>query len=235
MTSKRDVANLHQAISAIDIVRVVKALAVLLLALGVSVGVSWPPPCSLAAEAGHDFKICKERYALCAASTCKATGRFITVNVTAGGTASFPEYDCTCPIFSGPAIADVNGGNMQGSCQPPPDQIWSLYAPRLHIPQAINDWVRFGPKALAPPLICPASLNLGDKLVNCFSFACDHRAPINGVAVATCHCPLGESLDGTAVPSDTAFATQAGQGNQAICHQFPVSGPLPAPGLQPSP
>ena len=188
------------------------------------------PPRSVAAEAGHDFQICKGEYALCAASTCKPTGKSISVNVIAGGTASFPEYECTCPIFEGSAIADLNGGNMQGSCEPPPDQIWSLFAPMLHIPQALNDWARFGPEALAPPQICPASLNLGDKLVNCFSFACDHAPPVNGVAVATCHCPLGESLDGTPVPADTAFATQAGQGDQAFCSQFPVSGPLQLPG-----
>jgi hypothetical protein len=199
---------------------------VLLLGLGVASG----PPRSAAAEAGHDFQICKGRYALCAASTCKPTGKFISVNVIAGGTASFPEYDCTCPILDGPAIGDLNGGNMQGSCEPPPDQIWSLFAPRASIPQAINNWVRFGPGASAPPQICPASLNLGDQLVNCFSFACDYASPINGVPVATCHCPLGESLEGTSVPADTAFATQAGQGDQAFCSQFPVSGPLPAPG-----
>src|SRR6476620_6597120 len=70
--------------------------------------------------ADHDFEICKGRFALCAASTCQATGKYITVNVTGGGTAMFPEYDCTCPILDGPSIADLSGGNMKGSCTPPP-------------------------------------------------------------------------------------------------------------------
>jgi hypothetical protein len=119
---------------------------------------------------------------------------------------------------------------MQGSCEPPPNQIWSTYQPRLTNPQAITDWVRIPPKNLAPPQICPASLNLGDQLVNCFSFACDPAGRIDGVPVATCHCPLGESLEGTAVPPNTSFATQAGQGDQSICAEHPVSGPLPSIG-----
>jgi hypothetical protein len=187
-------------------------------------------PAASAFGAGHDFTVCSGRFALCAASTCQATGRSITVNVIGGGTASFPEFDCTCPILSGPAIADLNGGNMQGSCEPPPNQIWSTYQPRLTIPQAITDWVRIPPKNLAPPQICPASLNLGDQLVNCFSFACDPAGRIDGVPLATCHCPLGESLEGTAVPPNTSFATQAGQGDQSICAEHPVSGPLPSIG-----
>jgi hypothetical protein len=32
-----------------------------------------------AIAAGHDFTICQGRFALCAASTCKATGKNITV------------------------------------------------------------------------------------------------------------------------------------------------------------
>jgi hypothetical protein len=197
---------------------------------------------SPAAAAGHDFTICGDeraatdsdaphdvgRFALCAASTCTQTGRKITVNVTAGGTAQFPEYDCTCPVLRGPSIADLNGGNMQGSCQPPSrTQVWSLYAPRLHIPQALTDWKRGASATRAPLLQCQASLNLGDQLVNCFSFACDLAGTISGVPVATCHCALGESLDGVSVPANTAFLTQAGQGNTAICAQHPVAAPFP--------
>ena len=186
--------------------------------------------CLLAGEAlaaGHDFRICEGRFALCAASICKETGGSITVNVTGGGTASFPEVDCTCPIFSGPGVADLNGGNMQGSCEPPSGQIWSYYQVRRHIPQEINDWSRRRSQSLAPPLICSANLQLGNKLANCFSFACDRAGEINGVPVATCHCAEGESLDGTSVPANNAFVTQAGQGNEQICADHPVSGPLP--------
>src|SRR5215510_1396250 len=90
----------------------------------------------------HDFRYCVGDYALCAASTCTPTGGTIEVN-TATGTAPFPAAECTCPIFNGPALADVNGGNMVGHCDPPKvvngkptdDGVWSLYAPIGHIPQ----------------------------------------------------------------------------------------------------
>jgi hypothetical protein len=58
----------------------------------------------------------------------------IEVNVAGGGTAS-RKPSCTCPIYDGPAIADLDGGNMQGSCEPPgPDQVWSLYWPKTGAP-----------------------------------------------------------------------------------------------------
>jgi hypothetical protein len=188
---------------------------------------------SQAVAAGHDFTICHGHFALCAASTCTATEKTIKVNVTGGGTATFPQYDCTCPIVNGPSIADLAGGNMQGSCTPPAGQIWSLYQPRRHIPQAITGWTRGPSKSSAPPLVCKAGLNLGDQLVNCFSFACSPAGRIRGVPVANCHCPLGESLDGTPVLPATAFGTQAGQGNTAICADHPVGGPLPSISLAP--
>jgi len=118
---------------------------------------------------------------------------------------------------------------MHGSCKPPHDQIWSTYQPRSNIPQAITNWSRLPTKSSAPPQICGADLKQGDQLANCFSFACDPAGEIRGVPVATCHCPLGESLEGKAVEPETAFATQAGQGNQEICSDHPVSGPLPTP------
>ena len=143
----------------------------------------------------HVFEICHGYFALCAASTCQPTGGKIKVNVSGDGTALFNEADCTCPVFSGDAIADVVGGNMQGSCQPPSfQQIWSLYSVRREIPQEINGWVPTGPQASAPPLFCSKNLNLGNQLVNCFSFACDSLRYINGVPVATCRCAIGESL-----------------------------------------
>jgi hypothetical protein len=181
------------------------------------------------AQQGHDFTNCEGDFALCAASTCQPTGGSITVNVTGAGTATFPEYKCTCPIFNGPSIADLNGGNMHGSCTPPHDQIWSTYQPRLQIPQAITNWSRLPSKSFAPPQVCGADLKQGDQLVNCFSFACEPAGQIRGVPVATCHCPLGESLEGKPVEQHTAFATQAGQGNPKICFDHPVSGPLPTP------
>ena len=209
-------------VSSTRIPHVHRVAAVAFLAISIMIGLTLQTGRAFAN--GHDFQICDGRFALCAASTCTPTGKTIKVNVIGGGTASFPQYNCTCPILHGPAIADLAGGNMKGSCAAPAGQIWSLYQPRRYIPQAIADWKRVS----APPLVCNASLNLGNQLVNCFSFACTPAGKINGVPVATCHCPLGESLDGTPVKPATAFGTQAGQGNTSVCADHPVGGPLPS-------
>jgi hypothetical protein len=161
----------------------------------------------------------------------KPTGHRIKVNVTGGGTAYFPEADCSCPIFSGQAIADLTG-NMQGSCKPPtaPDGstgVWSLYAIESGIAQAVTGRVPTGPKAQAPYLFCSTHLDLGSTIANCWSFACDAQTYTDtGVPVATCHCPIGESPDGTAIAPRTAFVTQAGQGIEQFCARHPVGGPL---------
>jgi hypothetical protein len=185
-------------------------------------------PLTPSAQDDHKFEICQGYFALCAASTCTPTGNSIRVNVPSENTTRlFPEADCTCPIFSGNAIADVIGGNMKDSCEPPsPDGIWSLFSLMLQIPQEINGWVTSGPQALAPPLFCPAFLHLGDQQVNCFSFACDTQRYINGVPVATCHCALGESPAGKPVRPQTAFLSQAGQGILEFCRKHPVAGTI---------
>jgi hypothetical protein len=187
------------------------------------------------AQSGHELQFCGGYFALCAASTCKPTGHRIKVNVTGGSTAYFPEADCTCPIFSGQAIADVTGGNMQGSCKLPTASdgstgVWSLYATESGIAQAVTGWVPTGPKAQAPYLFCAKQLNLASTIANCWSFACDSQTYTDtGVPVATCHCPIGESPDGTAIAPHTAFVTQAGQGLQQFCAKHPVGGPLESP------
>jgi hypothetical protein len=198
-------------------------IAVMLLAFA--------PPAARAqgAAESYDFQICHGYFALCAASTCKPTGGQITVRTATGGTATFPEADCTCPVILGPSIANLTGGNMNGSCVPEPGQIWSTYQPRPNIPQEITNWVPTLPQAAAPPLFCPKTRNLGNQLVNCFSFACDSQTYINNVPVVTCHCPIGESLAGTPVPAHTSFLTQAGQGDPAFCADHPVSGPISLP------
>jgi hypothetical protein len=170
------------------------------------------------------YQVCLGQYALCAASTCTPTGNTIQVNVAGGGTASFPEVKCTCPVYNGPAIADVNGGNMQGSCAPPGDnQVWSLYWPKMHIPQAINNWSKAPADTAVGIQLCSSDDNVGDTFTNCFSFACTLDSSLtNGVKTATCLCPMGENPDGSAVPPDTAVITPAGQCNPAICSQHPV-------------
>jgi hypothetical protein len=212
-------ADLEAAASGNLLLRALLSLTAILLACSPMSRVA------MAAE-GHDFQICSGYFALCAASTCQPIKhKTITVNVTGDGNAEFPQADCTCPIFSGHAIADVTGGNMKGSCAPPAGKIWSLYSVRKEIPQA-PDW---DPETAAPPQVCPKSLNLGNQLVNCFSFLCDSERYINGVPVATCHCPIGESLGGTSVDKHTAFVTQAGQGDQDVCAEHPVAGPISLP------
>ena len=179
----------------------------------------------------YGYQVCPPaRYALCAASTCTPTGKMITVNVAAaagGGTAQFPEAKCTCPIFTGPAIADVNGGNMQGSCDAPgPGQVWSLYWPKQNIPQAINNWSRKPADSAVQMQLCSSTDNVGDSFANCFSFACTEDSErTNGVKTATCFCPLGEGLDGRAVAKSTAVITPAGQCNPDICSKHPVGAP----------
>lgn len=192
------------------------------------------------------FRTCPGDFALCAASICTPTGGTIKVKCEAGvpgcaadGTASFPEAQCICPIFPGPSIADVSGGNMgrplgPGNCTAPTivngvdvgdDGIWSLYSPMAQIPQEINNWNQGKKKSAAPPNFCPASAM--NTFANCFSFACVRAGKINGVEVATCFCPIGESLTGTGVAPGTPFGTQAGQGNEDICSDIPVGAPFP--------
>ena len=215
--------TLRRAVRGNGLSRVVFGLNVVLLAFA--------PPAAHPGRAAevYDFQICHGYFALCAASTCKPTGGQITVRIATGGTATFPEADCTCPVILGPSIANLAGGNMQGSCEPSPDTIWSTYQPRPNIPQALTNWVPTLPEAAAPPLFCPKSLGRGNQLVNCFSFKCNSQTYINNVPVVTCHCPIGESLAGTPVPPRTAFLTQAGQGDEATCAMYPVSGPISLP------
>lgn len=184
----------------------------------------------------YGYQICKGQYALCAASTCTPTGGMISVHVSGDGMAQFPEASCTCPIYDGPAIADVFGGNMHGTCDSPgKGKVWSLYAPKTNIPQAINDWSRKRADTAVEFQLCGASENVGNTFANCFSFACTvDRKRTNGVKTATCLCPLGENLDGSPVAANTPVLTPAGQCNTNICTQHPVGAPYAGAGSAPS-
>jgi hypothetical protein len=212
--------------------RIVLAAAVTVLIAGIAVNgkaqtVLQPPVDFL-----YGYQICTGQYALCAASTCTPNSQMITVNVAGGGTAQFPEAACTCPVYNGSAIADVNGGNMHGSCAvPAPGQVWSLFWPMSHIPQAINDWKKTPAATAVEMQLCSASENVGATFANCFSFACTlDKKPTNGVKTATCLCPLGEGLDGSPVAADSPVFTPAGQCNSQICSQSPVGAPFAAAG-----
>ena len=175
------------------------------------------------------FQQCPGPFALCAASTCTPTGNKIAVNAV-GGPALFDEAVCTCPIFTSPGLADVKGGNMQGNCDPPTevngqstaDGIWSWYTLTNDIPQAINHWSRGNKQTAAPIQKCSAG-----NFVNCFSFACVRAGKIHGVEVASCYCPINESLAGGSATAP--FVTPAGQCSLDICSQYPVGAPFPGP------
>jgi hypothetical protein len=167
------------------------------------------------------FKICTGTYALCAAAICTPIpGGTVEVN-TVTGTADFPAANCTCPVYTGPAMADVNGGNMQGSCAPPgPNQIWSLYYRRSHQPQQINNWSAKPEDTATPFQVCA---NVWSSFANCFSFACTlDRKRQNRVRTATCTCALGENLDGTPVAPGTAIISPAGQCDANVCNEHPM-------------
>jgi hypothetical protein len=193
-----------------------KAAAILIVILGTIVGIT---------TAQAKLQICKGDFALCDATACTPTGRTIATN----NGSSYPEASCICPILNGRAVADPAGGNMKNSCAPPdsPGGIWSLFAPRDHIPQAITNWSTVPSKSKADILICKASLNLGAQMVNCFSFACTKIKPINGVKLADCRCPIGVGLLNAPQPPATTFGTLAGQGDSNYCAKHPVSTALP--------
>jgi len=167
-------------------------------------------------------RICYGDYAFCSASTCTPTGQQIRVN-TATGYAYFPAANCTCPVLYGLDEVEVEGGNMQGVCPSPTAKtVWSGFWPHSTTPQQLANWQDVD----APGLICGKDLMLGNKSVNCYSFSCERAGTINGVPVAVCTCPIGETFDGTAVPPDTAFFTQAGQCSVDYCSAYPVSDPI---------
>lgn len=196
-------------------------------------------------------------FALCAATTCEETNRRIRVNTPTGGKRSFKEAKCTCPVVNTntattstdpivqaayptalPAIANVTGGNMKGSCAYPESAagyaggVWSLYSTVSSFPQLTtlngNTW------ATSPTGInaCSKTLMQGRRFANCFSFKCS--APYlngQGVLVSDCSCPLGEDVfSALPAPPATSFFTSAG-GNAGTqdekneyCRAHPVGG-----------
>jgi hypothetical protein len=179
------------------------------------------------------------KFALCAASTCTPTGGTISVKNVKGVVNTYPEMKCTCPVVTGSSIADVGGGNMQGSCAIPPanakypNPIWSLFSINAALPQ----------QSATPPYsttsggqqICPGTGN--QMVTNCWSFECtiDSTSPYPGVTTATCYCPLGENLSGDPVAPGTKFFTEAGgaaataAGKADACNYNPVGAPFALP------
>ena len=161
----------------------------------------------------QSFKICTGEFALCAASGATLTGKTITVNGNA-----FPEVVAVCPVLRGPAIADVAGGNMQGSCKPPgQNQVWSLYQVRVHIPQS-PDWKH---NTVAPYRTFVTSQTA--QMSNLFSFSCTKSTVVNGQQLANCYGPANENLSGGTVAFGTTVVTQS-PGSVS----YAVGGPIPA-------
>ena len=189
-------------------------------------------------KSNTELEMCKNiQYALCAASTCKETGQTIAVNKPEGGTRLFPEAECTCPVLpSGDegALGNVNGGNMQGSCNPPPGGgVWSLYQPLTSFPQKNYGWNWHASKLNTT---CTLDLTASDRFANCFSFSCDNVRQITSedgtaVTVASCHCPINEDVF-SALPTKpgTGFLTEAGgdlptvKERRQFCKKLPVGG-----------
>ncbi len=207
---------------------------------------------AFAATSGEPgLQMCSGKFALCAASTCVPTGTTMAVNINGkgGGTTQFPSATCTCPIIdqaimnlnatsSVPpnvplqALAAVYEGNMKGSCAvADPTEIWSLFQPITNYPQA-TAVPAFSSNGPAAPQIC-ANISGKQLGANCFSFKCTIiPGGTNGVATASCTCPLGEGPFGGATPPGSLFPTEAGgmaattAEKKAFCYQNPVSIPL---------
>ena len=180
--------------------------------------------------AQNDYALCADSactvcpaqdYALCAASTCTATGGTIQ---GPRGVGTFPEASCLCPILHGQALAALNCGNMQASCEPPPGGVWSLFPSkkRRYLPQQITNWQ----PAQYPEQDCPSSKDgAAVYFALCFSYACEDAGKINGVRVARCYCPMETTDEGD-------FATQAGQCDQNVCDEIPEGKEQPTAILQ---
>jgi hypothetical protein len=181
--------------------------------------VTHQPYQSNAQEAPAGLQECSGAFALCAASTCKATGRMITIKEK-----EYPEMICSCPVLKGKALADVNGGTMEGSCaRKNKDQVWSLFSYRSFLPQEVNNWSTSPIKSKTRVQECSSELNLGTKSVNCFSMSCNITGEQNGTTIASCICPMGEAVNGDIIKPATSFLIQAGQGDPEYCNKHPVA------------
>ena len=166
------------------------------------------------ANAEPELRFCEGKYALCAASTGVIAGEFVIAN----NGEKYPAATVLCPVFDGKALADLNGGNMNGTCDTPSkDTIWSLFAVETEQPQEMLDW-QVGE---AIPQVCGSDTNAAGQMANCFSFLCERIGKVNGVEVASCTCPVGQTTD-----NNTPFAIQAGQGDNNYCANVPVGAPL---------
>ncbi len=161
------------------------------------------------------YQICTGQFAFCGASHAVPTGRTIIVN-TPTGKAGFSEAKAQCPVIDGPAIADVLGGNMEGSCEPSaPGHVWSLFYPFSEVQQ----WPTWETLPVVPrTFVSGPTANSS----NMFSMDCVLGEVVEGLLLSDCFGPINENLRGGVVTFGTEMLTAAPDNAT-----FPVSGPLP--------
>ena len=157
----------------------------------------------------RQLTICQNtEFALCAASTCVATGGIVRDNQGM----KHKAVSCECPIITGDNIADLNGGNMKGSCtSSDPTIVYSTFEFSDSFPQLIDGTWQVAPSVMQ---VCPSQ----DSFSQCWNWQCTRGDTVNGVALADCTCPMEQTSN--------AFVTQAGQGDPSACAELPVGGPL---------
>ena len=194
---------------------------------------------AIAGAGDEDLAYCYGKYAICASSTCSLTGSTITSKTSDGGSITYPEAKCVCPVINAKFQAmGANKGQMNGSCeQPGKGWVWSIYTPKPR-PQAMYNWSVWKDDKLVVEQVCgatnscsefsgPQQVNL--TYANCFGFQCQLQKPIKvkggQVRLATCYCPVGSDQDGFPVVPGAAFAHEAGQCNSNYCNMIPVGIP----------
>ncbi len=188
---------------------------------------------------GAGFALCAGEFALCASSTCKPTGKTITVKEDGGKTTKqYPEAICKCPVITSniasqnnsplAGIAGLNEGNMEGSCRSPgTGKIWSFFS------TTIKTYPQEQPNGSFSQPTAAASQNCSAKGPaqgsNCWSYICTvDPKETNGVKTASCRCPYGEGLFGQKSKGDRGYVTYAGStwnNPAAACKELPVGFP----------
>lgn len=183
--------------------------------------------------------LCAGEFALCASSTCKPTGKTITVKEDGGKTTKqYPESICKCPVITANianqnnsplvGLAGLNEGNMEGSCRSPgTGRVWSYFS------TSVTTYPQEQPDGSFTQPIASNSQNCAAKGPtqgsNCWSYICTvDPKESNGVKTATCRCPYGEGVFGQKAKSDRGYVTYAGStwsNPAAACKELPVGFP----------
>lgn len=183
--------------------------------------------------------LCAGEFALCASSTCKPTGKTITVKEDGGKTTKqYPESICKCPVITANianqnnsplvGLAGLNEGNMEGSCRSPgTGRVWSYFS------TSVTTYPQEQPDGSFTQPITSKSQNCAAKAPtqgsNCWSYICTvDPKESNGVKTATCRCPYGEGVFGQKAKSDRGYVTYAGStwsNPAAACKELPVGFP----------